>query len=228
MQRVGRFALIVFEITFLSALILATRCANYQDVFVAGNVYFVDADCYARMTRAQLVREKPGLIIRHHEFENFPQGTTPHTTAPLDYLIVALSLFLNPFTAHALDLAGAFVSPLLALLGGWFLWWWSRRMKFRYRWVMLILYAISPILVHGTELGRPDHQSLLILLIAIAICAELEFANSAGRQHGERVAADERCRLGAGDLGFGLRAACPLSDSDGHGLCVESPRGFRA
>ena len=171
MQRVGCLALIVFEITLLSALILATRCANYQDVFVAGNVYFVDADCYARMTRVQMVREKPGMIIRHHAFENFPQGTTPHTTAPLDYLIVALSVFLDPFTAHALDMAGAFVSPLLALLGGWFLWWWSRRMKFRYRWVMLILYAISPILVHGTELGRPDHQSLLILLVAIAICA---------------------------------------------------------
>jgi hypothetical protein len=185
MQRVGRFALIVFEITLLSALILATRCANYQDVFVAGNVYFADADCYARMTRAQMVREKPGLIIRHHAFENFPQGTISHTTTPLDYLIVALALFLNPFTAHALDLAGAFVSPLLALLGAWFLWWWSRRMKFRYRWVTLILYAISPILVHGTELGRPDHQSLLILLIAIAICAEwssqtLEVPDTAG------------------------------------------------
>jgi hypothetical protein len=184
-QRFGRFALIVFEIALLSAVILAARCANYQDVFVAGNVYFVDADCYARMTRAQMVREEPGLIIRHHAFENFPQGTTPHTTAPLDYLIVALSLFLNPFTAHALDLAGAFVSPLLALLGGWFLWWWSRRMKFRYRWVMLILYAISPILVHGTELGRPDHQSLLILLVTIAICAEwssqtLQAVNMAG------------------------------------------------
>jgi hypothetical protein len=169
-QRIGRFALIVSEIALLSALILATRCENYQDVFVAGNVYFVDADCYARMTRAQMVSEKPGLIIRHHAFENFPQGTTPHTTAPLDYLIVALSLFLNPFTAHALDLAGAFVSPLLALLGGWVLWRWS--VKFRYRWVMLILYAISPILIHGTELGRPDHQSLLILLVAIAICAD--------------------------------------------------------
>jgi hypothetical protein len=168
-QRIGRFALIVFEIGLLTALIVVTRCANYQDVFVAGNVYFVDPDCYARMTRAQMVRAKPGLIIRHHAFENFPQGTTPHTTAPLDYLIVALSFLLSPFTAHALDLAGAFVSPLLALVGGWFLWWWS--VKFRYRWAMLILYAISPILVHGTELGRPDHQSLLILLVAIAICA---------------------------------------------------------
>ena len=167
-----RGILSTIEIALLSALILATRCANYQDVFVAGNIYFVDADCYARMTRAQMCDAQPGLIVRHHEFENFPQGTTPHTTAPLDYLILSLSLLLKPFTAHALDLAGAFVSPLLALLGGWFLWWWSRRMKFQYRWVMLILYAISPILVHGTELGRPDHQSLSMLLVTIAICAE--------------------------------------------------------
>lgn len=45
-------------------------------------------------------------------------------------------------------------------------------MKLKYRWVMLMLYAVSPILVHGTELGRPDHQSLLMLLVTIAICAE--------------------------------------------------------
>jgi hypothetical protein len=124
------------------------------------------------MTRAQMIRAKPGLIIRHHAFENFPQGTTPHTTAPLDYLILGLSLLLKPFTLQPLDFSGALISPLLALLGGWFLWWWSRRMKFRYRWVMLILYAISPMLVHAAELGRPDHQSLLILLVTIAICAE--------------------------------------------------------
>src|SRR5436190_15123954 len=71
-----------------------------------------------------------------------------------------------------MDLAGALISPLLALLGGWFLWWWSKRMKLRHRWITLILYALSPILVHGTELGRPDHQSLLMLLLTIAICAE--------------------------------------------------------
>ena len=60
-QRVGRFALIVFEIALLSALILATRCANYQDVFVAGNVYFADADCYARMTRVRMCQGKAGV-----------------------------------------------------------------------------------------------------------------------------------------------------------------------
>ena len=167
-----RETLSVIEIAILSVLILATRCANYQDVFVAGNIYFTDGDCYARMTRVRMCSEHPGLIVRHHDFENFPTGTTPHTTAPLDYLILALSILLKPFTAHALDLAGALISPLLALLGGWFLWWWSKRMKLKYRWVMLMLYAISPILVQGTELGRPDHQSLLMLLVTIALCAE--------------------------------------------------------
>jgi hypothetical protein len=87
-------------------------------------------------------------------------------------------------------MAGAFVSPLLALAGAWFLCWWSRRMKFRYRWVVLVLFAISPILVHGTELGRPDHQSLLILLVTIAICAEWRLQTAA-----DTAAATERNRL---------------------------------
>ncbi len=116
--------------------------------------------------------QHPGIVLRHHAFENFPQGTTPHTTAPLDYLILSLSILLRPFTANAIDLAGALISPLLALAGGWFLWWWSRQMRFRFRWALLLLYALSPILVHGTELGRPDHQSLLMFLVVIALGAE--------------------------------------------------------
>jgi hypothetical protein len=176
-QGVAHAASIAVEIVILSALVLATRCANYQDVFVGRNTYFTDADCYARMTRVRMCAEHPGLIIRHHQFENFPQGTTPHTTAPLDYLILSLSILLKPFTAHALDLAGALISPLLALIGAWFLWRWVRRMRFRYRWALLTLFAISPILVHGTELGRPDHQSLLMLLVTIAVCAEWSLQN---------------------------------------------------
>jgi hypothetical protein len=164
--------LIGIEIAILSALVLATRSANYRDVFVAGNVYFTDADCYSRMTRVRICEKNPGSIVRHHDFENYPAGTTPHTAAPLDYFILALSVLLKPVTMQAPDLAGALISPIFGLLGAWFLWWWSRQMGFRYRWVMLVLYAISPILVHGTELGRPDHQSLLMLLVTVAISVE--------------------------------------------------------
>src|SRR5439155_16398805 len=95
----------------------------------------------------------------------------------LDYLILGLSILLRPFSEHAIDLSGAVISPLLALIGSCFLWSWSGRMKLRYRWALLILFAISPILVHGTALGRPDHQSLLILLVTIAICAEWTLQN---------------------------------------------------
>jgi len=177
---VPRYLLPIVEIVILSVLLLATRCANHADVFVAGNVYFTDADCYARMTRVRLCAQHPGLIVRHHGFENFPEGTSPHTTAPLDYLVLGLSIALRPFTAHAIDLAGALISPLLALLAGWFLWWWSREQRFKFRWALLLLFAVSPILVHGTELGRPDHQSLLILLVTVALCAEwtLQFERS--------------------------------------------------
>ena len=172
------------EVLALSGLILLTRCANYQDVFIGGNIYFTDADCYARMTRVRICAERPGTIVRHHDFENFPKGTNPHVTAPLDYLIVTLSILLRPFTPQPMDLAGAIVSPLLALIGGWFLWWWSRRTRIPYRWAMLILYAISPILVHGTELGRPDHQSLLILLVTIGLCSELSLQSEPSRSLG--------------------------------------------
>ena len=153
-------------------LILTARCADYRQVFVGGDIYFTDADCYSRMTRARICVEQPGTILRHHDFENYPVGTTPHTTAPFDYLIATLALGFRAFTRQPLDLAGAWVSPALAIATGGLLWWWLRRMQFRYRWPSLLLFALSPILVHGTELGRPDHQSLLLLLVATGICLQ--------------------------------------------------------
>ena len=80
---------------FISALILVTRCANYGDVFFGGQINFVDADCYSRMTRARICFEHPGTIVRRHGFENFPIGTSPHTTAPFRLFIVATAMLLS-------------------------------------------------------------------------------------------------------------------------------------
>src|SRR5205814_4383227 len=93
---------------------------------------------------------------------NFPEATSPHTTAPLDYFISGISVLLHPLTAAPLDLSGAIVSPLLAVFLGVFLCCWSRIMALPFRFALLSLYAISPILAHATALGRPDHQSLVI------------------------------------------------------------------
>ena len=93
---------------------------------------------------------------------------------------------------------------------------------------MLILYAISPILVHGTELGRPDHQSLLILLVDDRDLRRVEFASSAGRQDGERVAATSAI---AWALAIWVSAYEPLVlflIRDGHGPCWMNRRAVFA
>ncbi len=172
-------------------LTFGARCHNLRDVFIDGRIYFVDADCYSRMTRARMVAEHSGMIVRHHDFENSPQGVKSHTTAPLDYLIVAGKKALDAGFAvfdpgktsvlreQTLDLSGALIGPLLGVLGAVFLAVWAWALRLRFWGMALLLYAVSPILVHGTLLGRPDHQALLIVLLLIALGAEIALARKA-------------------------------------------------
>jgi len=156
----------------LIALLLATTTAQRGDVFVGGRVYFVDADCYARMSRVEQVMAHPLQSIRHHDFENFPTGIDTHATAPLDGLIAALAVAMTPFSPQALDLAGAWISPLLGVATLLALWTWSTRARLPFRHAMLLLLAVSPIVTQAFRLGRPDHQSLLLFLMAVGLAAE--------------------------------------------------------
>src|SRR6266702_2977509 len=143
-----------------------------------------------------------------HDFENFPSGTSPHTTAPFDYLIVTLAMTLTPLSKNAFDLAGAVVSPLISIALGIFLCSWSRKMRLRFRWGLLILYAVSPMLAHGFALGRPDHQSLLVALITIALCAEWALASGPSPSRGIALRA-------AGFARDRRRVLCALYDEVG-------------
>jgi hypothetical protein len=104
----------------------------------------------------------------------------------MDYLIVALKKILDWTGAcfafvDTIDLAGALISPLLGIAAGIFLFFWSRSLAIPHRAMLLLIYAVSPILVHGTVLGRPDHQSLLILLVAVALGSEWAMLNRPSR-----------------------------------------------
>ncbi|MEO7934065.1 MAG: hypothetical protein ABIT76_13000 [Chthoniobacterales bacterium] len=154
-------------------LIVAARLWNHDQIFVGQETYFVDADCYSRMTRVAAVVAHPGTILRYHDFENWPAGTTPHTTAPLDYCIAAVA-----WITGRIDLAGAITPILMALASGLILWKWARRFRFVTQVAVLLTFAVSPILVHGTVLGRPDHQALLILLLIAAFATEWEMPQS--------------------------------------------------
>ena len=174
------------------ALAFTVRCWNLRDTFIDGRIYFVDPDCYSRMTRAASLASGGPLVIRYHDFENWPDGITPHTTAPLDWLIVAGKWIVDGglriadsggtsvLRGQTLDVSGALISPLLgALTCGWLAAWaWSaaRHSSLLTRHTAFaapLLFAISPIAVHGGALGRPDHQSLILLLLAIIIGAEV-------------------------------------------------------
>jgi hypothetical protein len=159
----------------LGTLFLAAVTWNRAQVFVPRSdggvhVVFADGDCHSRMQRAAAVAENPGTIIRSHDFENFPQGTIPHTTSPMDYLIAALGMIVRPF-----DAAGAWISPLLGLATLLFLFFWSGAIDLRPRWPMLLLFAVSPALTHAFALGRPDHQSLLVAVTTIALASNFAF-----------------------------------------------------
>ena len=168
----------------LLALTFGVRCHNRSQIFHDKGVYFIDGDCYSRMTRAKMVSEGQ-WIIRHHDFENWPIGITPHTTAPLDWMIAALKPAVDlafkagvvsnadTWRTQTLDVAGALISPLLGVLTAVWLWWWAGKMGLQFRSAMVLLFALSPIAVHGTVLGRPDHQSLLMFLLAVALGCEL-------------------------------------------------------
>jgi hypothetical protein len=144
------------------------------------------------MSRVRMIADHQTRVVKHQNFENWPQGVNSHATAPLDYMILGLRGMVDcglriadpkkgsALWGQTLDFAGALVSPLIGLAGAFFLvvWFWAMRLKF---WLTaLLLYAVSPIIVHGTLLGRPDHQSLLMLTLMVALGAELALAARPG------------------------------------------------
>ncbi len=179
------FPIIFFAVVFAAGFV---RFHNLTDVLVAGRVYVVDADCYSRMSRARIVSNSPGAVVGRQMFENWPEGVLSHASSPMDYAIVGLERLLrrcwpdqgrfSVLRSASLDVAGAIVSPLLGMLLCAFLCFWARGVeiepgrRLQLWWCIPILAAVSPPLVHATLLGRPDHQSLLLVLLAVAMGAE--------------------------------------------------------
>lgn len=174
----------VVGVVVIGWLALAAFTWNKEAVFFGDGVYFVDGDCYSRLTRVRMIEEEGLQSIRHHAWENFPEGTSPHTTMPMDALIAGMA----SMTDQNLELAAVWVSPVLGLVTVGFLVAWGLAGRLPYWWATGWLAAVSPILAHGFQLGRPDHQSLLVLLIAVAISAELRIWNN-GREAWKYVSA---------------------------------------
>lgn len=176
-----------------TALILPLAWASFtwshDTVFANGGVHFADGDCHARMTRVRMIEQDGLRPIGHHAWENFPDGTTPHTTMPMDALIAGLSALASPFDERHLELAGAWISPVLGMATVALLLGWGLAARFPGWPLAPLMAASSPILAHGFQIGRPDHQSLLVFLVAAALVAEWRIWTAGARSKAGTVSA---------------------------------------
>jgi hypothetical protein len=137
--------------------------------------WMVEADCYSQMARVQRILRGQGLIQNHFTAENWPEGLVPSTTAPFDYCILLLYAPLKLFTAHPLDWAGALISPFLwAALVVFWMFFRSREFTRAGRALFLLGSAALPGFIWATACGRPRHQSLILVLMALGLVAEYE------------------------------------------------------
>ncbi|MDZ4743083.1 MAG: hypothetical protein SGI98_06650 [Verrucomicrobiota bacterium] len=156
---------------FCSFYFFSLCCLNWDFVFFGGQIFFIDADCYTRMYRVLLLENSNQWVIHTHAFENAPYGISPHTTLLLDYAILILSKIFSFFNlTPSLDYAGAFVSPVIGLIAFIYLWFWSAKvLQGSARGMLITAFIFSPPLIFAFQLGRPDHQSLILLFILIFI-----------------------------------------------------------
>ena len=171
----------------LILLFLLALSPRWEATFPGDAVYYVDADCYSRMLRARELWEGGIHSIAFQRTENWPDGVHTHATMPLDLLIVGLGRVFQPWATDPLAVAGAWVSPILGACTLIMLWAWTRRERFR--WFGWGIAAISPAWAHGFALGRPDHQSLQVFLLTLALLAEWRIwgAGEAGKVGLSRV-----------------------------------------
>ena len=189
---------------WLIALVLllgsAVRFYNLTEVLVDGRFYFVDSDCYSRMTRAERVLREPGTVVRFHEFENWPDGIVSHATAPMDYAIAGLAVLLKPVLSVAgrfavlkpvvIDAAGALIGPLIGACMCALVTIWGAGIRNANGgecegwWAAPLLVAGSPALVHATVFGRPDHQSLIMGCMALVFASEQRMLQGGKRGNG--------------------------------------------
>ena len=194
----------IFASYALMALLLLTLHAGavWTGMTPVLNGEMPDTDTYMRLVRVQELVEGGGWFNSTTQRMNAPYGDTLNWTRPLDVLIVAFALPLHQQLdmewRDALFWGGAILPPVLQLLFGLAAAWAVAPFFAPVARPLLLLFVcLQPIVFAYSFVGRPDHQTLLLIAAAML----LGFVMRAIRQHGPAL------RLGLwGGLwaGFGL------------------------
>jgi hypothetical protein len=173
-------------------LAVAARCHDVRQVFVNHAVYLKDPGGYARLIRVRGLESALAETVSGPGFEKAPVVAE---SLPLDALVLGLKKAINGLLlgldpnhlsvlrGQELDLAGALIAPLLALLTCVLLGFWARCAA-PSRWsaaALPFLFAVSPLVAHGALLGAPDDGTLLLAALAVGLASEFRLTSLPSR-----------------------------------------------
>ncbi len=133
-----------------------------------------DTDTYTRLVRVQELVDGGGWFNSTTERMNAPHGDKLNWTRPVDVMIVAGALPLRSELGYtwrdALFWSGAVLPPLLQALFGLAVAWMAAPFFSAVSRPLLMLFVCAqPIVFVYSLVGRPDHQTLLLISAALMI-----------------------------------------------------------
>lgn len=141
-----------------------------------------DTDAYMRLSRVLELHQSGSWFDSRFPRINPPEGHIQHWTRPLDALLLAGALLLEPFFGfeQALHVWGVLFSPIcLGLTVVALAWAIEPIVEREARLFACLALLLQPTVLAYASLGRPDHHSLLFLLFVLLL--GLTFRLLAGR-----------------------------------------------
>lgn len=133
-----------------------------------------DTDTYTRLVRVQELAEGGGWFNSKTERMNAPYGDVLNWTRPLDVLIIAGALPLKSELGYtwreAIFWSGALLPPVLQLLFGFAVVWMAAPFfSAASRPLLMLFVCAQPIIFYYNLVGRPDHQTVLLVCTALIL-----------------------------------------------------------
>ena len=132
----------------------------------------VDPDGYMRLNRVLALHDGGSWFDSRYWRINPPEGHAQHWTRPLDALLLAGGLLLEPIFGfrQGLHVWGVLFSPVCLALGVLALAWAIEPVLDRdARMFACLAFLMQPTVLAYSSVGRPDHHSLLLLLFVILL-----------------------------------------------------------
>lgn len=145
---------------------------------IVATEWFPGTDTYMRVVRVREWIDSAHWPANWYETfsarSNWPHGETLHWTRPMDLALVVLAAPFWPFVGlhKALYIAAVIVGPVL-LLGAVALMVWGTRavLDARGQVLMVVLFALQPMVQSSFVVARPDHHSMILLsFVAVLAC----------------------------------------------------------